>query len=217
MGSPTGRKQWFSTALVAGAAIFPTLARASRRAIKRTTGPDERSAQMAGVASPGPGATTATTAVGSSRSGLAEWPRPDLPPMVELMRMTIAQAAHDCDFDMLEGLAFAFGAEFVYSFDEPTVGGCPALFWRGLENGGENVASTLARLLEMPYAEMDGLYVWPSAALLPWSELPVAARESLRRSFGDTQVSFWDELGTYMDYRIGISEEGDWRFFIPSD
>jgi hypothetical protein len=141
----------------------------------------------------------------------------DLPPLVALVRTAIAEAARARDYEALEQLAFTFGDEFTYSFDEPTVEGSPGHFWRELEDQGDDVLTTLKKLLEMPYAHLDGVYVWPSVAIVPWSEVSRRDREALRRGFGDEQICFWEEFGAYIDYRVGITSQGDWRFFVAGD
>lgn len=152
--------------------------------------------------------------------GAEEAPASDpssLPPLVSIVRGTIIKAASAGDFDVLEELAFALSDDFTYSFDEPTLGGHPSRYWRELEEQGGDVSAGMIRLLEMPHAELDDTYVWPSVAVKEWSEIASSDREALRRGFGRDQVRFWEEFGRYVGYRIGITSKGDWRFFASVD
>ena len=140
----------------------------------------------------------------------------DLPPLVDIVRATIVKATRAREFDVLEELAFAVSDEFTYSFDEPVVAGSPARFWSDLEGQGAAVLAVLGRLLELPHARSNGIYIWPSIAAQSWSEIGDVEREALCGTFGEEQLSFWEEIGAYLGYRVGIDARGDWKFFIAS-
>jgi hypothetical protein len=60
-------------------------------------------------------------------------------------------------------------------------------------------------------------YAWPSAFVTEWSAVPEADREALRPLYGDEDFAFWAEAGGYMGYRVGITEDGEWVYFIAGD
>ena len=76
------------------------------------------------------------------------------------MRKRILAAASRCDYAALvrlsnehgKGLEFSFGAER-----------SAAAYWHQLESRGEPVMRFLVKLLDLPVAQSQGFYMWPSA------------------------------------------------------
>lgn len=140
-----------------------------------------------------------------------------LPPAVAEMRRAILRAAEACDYAKLEELALAGGETFIYSFGN---GGSPAEYWRGAEAAGENAMAMLVRTLALPYAretfdiEPYLLYVWPSAYLVESSEEDWAALAEL---YSPEEIELFEEYGSFIGWRVGITETGDWRFFVAGD
>lgn len=69
---------------------------------------------------------------------------------------------------------------------------------------------------EMP----DGstLYVWPAAfAYDTWEEIPDLAMEELLRIYTQEELDQIAQLGSYGGWRIGITESGEWIFFVAGD
>lgn len=61
-------------------------------------------------------------------------------------------------------------------------------------------------------------YVWPSAyAYERWDDVPSAEREDLGRLYGDEDLLRFDQFGSYLGERVGITEGGDWTFFVGGD
>jgi hypothetical protein len=142
-----------------------------------------------------------------------------LPAAVSETREEIAEAARDCDYEALKSLALAGSAEFTYSFGER---GDPGRFWRGEERRGEEPLRFLVELLDRPFATQEvggGVhYVWPSAfAYGDWARVPEDHREALRPLYGDKDFAGFQDFGAYLGYRVGITEEGDWVFFVAGD
>lgn len=81
---------------------------------------------------------------------------------------------------------------------------------------------TLVELVDGPSAarSVDGTtqYLWPSAcAFERWEDVPASAREDLRRLYGDEDFRRFEQFGSYVGHRIGITESGDWIFFVGGD
>ena len=143
----------------------------------------------------------------------------ELPQAVSNMRMAIIEAARACDYDKLAELALAGDGAFTYSFGG---GGRPAAFWREAEAAGEAPLRLLVELLDGPSAtrEVGGTtqYLWPAAyAFERWQDVPVSAREDLRRMYGDEDLRRFEQFGSYVGHRVGITESGDWIFFVGGD
>ena len=143
----------------------------------------------------------------------------ELPQPVSNMRMAIIDAARACDFDKLAELALAGDGTFTYSFGG---GGRPAAFWREAEAAGQAPLRLLVELLDGPPAtrQVEGStqYLWPAAyGFERWQDVPASAREDLRRMYGDDDLRRFAQFGSYTGHRVGITESGDWIFFVGGD
>jgi hypothetical protein len=139
------------------------------------------------------------------------------------MRDAIAASAVACDYQRLEDLALAGEPGFTYSFGD---GGSPASFWKQAESEGEEVLGLLVRTLNLPHVTAERQrsaddqrqvtqYVWPSvhregATDVDWKAVqPLYGNEAIdemrRRASG------------FLGYRIAITEDGDWTFFVAGD
>lgn len=154
--------------------------------------------------------------VQASSDSLQPEPAP-LPPAVAEMRRAILRAAVACDYARLEELALAGGETFIYSFGN---GGGPAEYWREAEAAGENAMEMLVRTLALPYAretfdiEPYLFYVWPSAYLVESGEEDWTALAEL---YTPEEIELFKEYGSFIGWRVGITETGDWRFFVAGD
>jgi hypothetical protein len=140
----------------------------------------------------------------------------DLPAPVTEMRRSIVAAATACDFERLAELAQA--GRFTHSFGN---GGDPAAFWRKAEADGEPLGR-LVQFLNRPFATRPAgdvtQYVWPRAyAYESWAAVPAEAREELRPVYGTEDFKRFERFGSYNGYRIGITADGDWVFFVAGD
>ena len=162
--------------------------------------------------------TPGDTCSSAAASGpLAE--QEELPTPVAETRNAIAEAATACDYEALANLALRGSEEFTYSFGER---GDPGRFWRREEQRGEEPLRFLVELLDRPLAtqRVRGTvhYVWPSAFdYRDWTGVPEVDGEALRPLYGDEDFAGFEEFGAYLGYRVGITEEGDWIFFVAGD
>jgi hypothetical protein len=140
-----------------------------------------------------------------------------LPPAVAEMRRAILRAAVACDYAKLEELALAGGETFIYSFGNGT---SPAEYWREAEAAGENAMAMLVRTLGLPYSretlDIDPfvLYIWPSAYLVESGEEDWTALAEL---YSPEDIELFKEYGSFIGWRVGLTETGDWRFFVAGD
>ncbi|HEU4915515.1 MAG TPA: hypothetical protein VFV13_03040 [Acidimicrobiia bacterium] len=180
---------------------------------KPTTGPAPASTV------PEPGTTVLTTILGASCSA-AGLPLPGeqagLPEVVAEARMAIAEAALACDYEALEALA---APDFVSSFG----GGGIENIRQWEEDGTYPATALIVQLLATPYAyeDYDGLprhYYWPSAFVYDsWDAIPPTDVEALRDIYTQEELDQTAAFGSYALWRIGITETGEWRFFIAGD
>lgn len=127
----------------------------------------------------------------------------------------IATAARECDYDTIEELA---AEGFITSFG----GG-------GVENIAEwaesddAIYTTLAEVLDMSHdiVEMENgerLYVWPAAFKYDsWDEIPDHLVEELLRIYTQEELDGIALFGSYAGWRAGITESGEWLFFVAGD
>jgi hypothetical protein len=168
--------------------------------------------------------TVVTTATGVPGGACSAAPLPatasvqsGLPPAVMEMRQAIIEEAVACNYDQLQTLALEGSPTFNYSFGEPSEGGAPGEFWEGAEGQGEDIMATLVDILNMPYAQDGGTFVWPFASTLDFAALTPDQRAMLEQNFTREEIDGWVQAGGYLGYRAGITQAGDWIFFVAGD
>ena len=138
-----------------------------------------------------------------------------LPGPVAETRRAIATAAIACDYPTLEALG---GTDLNTSFGGGGFQNIP--LWEGQ---GEGQLGTLIELFDTPFATQDfedlpRYYVWPSAFVYDsWEEIPPADLEALRTVYTEEELDQIAAFGSYAGWRIGITEDGEWRFFVAGD
>lgn len=164
-------------------------------------------------------AATTTPAVGvdCSAAGMeAPADQEGLPDQVADARQAIAEAAIACDYATLESLA---SPDLVTSFGG--VGFENIRMWE--EDGTYPAMALLVGLLDTPHAfeDYDGLprhYYWPSAFVYDsWDAIPPADVEALLTVYTQEELDQAAAFGSYALWRIGITESGEWRFFVAGD
>lgn len=160
--------------------------------------------------------TTSTASISTSTSEPASTTSlpAGLPSAVAEMWARILAAARAGDYEGLANLALQGSTPFTYTFGGDQEG--PAAYWRAETDRGEDVLDTLVEILQMPYGRDGDLYLWPEAYL--W-EAPFTAeqRDLLAQHFSKDDISGWEAFGGYIGYRIGITQDGDWIFFVSGD
>jgi hypothetical protein len=167
--------------------------------------------------------TTASSPAGPacSAAGLVRAldPQPGLPAPVEAVRTDIVAAALACDYDALEALGEAGAPTFSFSFGSDTGA---AEHWGAQEEAGEQPLRYLVELLGRPSATVetpDGTQVvWPAAfARESWEAVTEEEREALKPLYTDEELEQFADAGAYLGYRVGITSDGDWLFFVAGD
>lgn len=176
-----------------------------------------------------PTTTTTTTLTDDmaacSAAGMDTEPeeQPGLPAAVAETRREIVGAAVQCDFDRLEELALGGSASFSYSFGED---GDPAGYWRRQEGSDRppQPLRFLVGLLGRPHRLLEpehggtAHYVWPSAfGYDSWDAVPEEDKEALKPLYTEEDFAGFEQFGGYIGYRVGITVEGDWIFFVAGD
>lgn len=155
-------------------------------------------------------------------------PQPQLPPKVAAIRTKIGELAARCDFDGLEEMALSNGPDVGFTF---TYGGAeqgPAGYWRDREAEGEPVLRRLLEVLSLrpvrqdPPAEVapedraPPQWVWPAVS---GTDRPSEQDwDDLRAFHSDEEIAEAREhAGAWYGYRVGITQDGDWIYFVAGD
>jgi hypothetical protein len=160
--------------------------------------------------------TFATEPAGSCPSLDQAVPQPveGLPEAVAETRDAIVAAARSCDLELLERLA---GERFSSSF-----GGAGSENLSIWNDKGLEPTVTLLDLLDMSHATIPGpagdIYVWPAAySYETWEQVTEEEMDELARIHSEGEFDSFGAAGTYLGWRTGISENGEWMFFIAGD
>ncbi len=147
----------------------------------------------------------------------------ELPDAVDETRQAIFSAAAACDHETLAGLT---SPGFTFSFGG---GEDPAGYWHDLEqrvvssgDGGPPPLLMMLQLLNLEYGTVEvedtTYYVWPAAfAYHSWEEVPQAERDALLDIYGAADLQVFAEFGGYVGYRLGITADGEWLYFVAGD
>lgn len=160
--------------------------------------------------SPSPSPTVTCSATGVPKPAAPT----DLPAPVLETWQRIVDAAAACDLDALEEIGknahLSYGA----------VGGIANL--RRWEEEGDGKLGTLLKLLGLSHAAVTqgepGSYAWPAAYTRPtWDAVPQGERDELRAIHTPSEIAGFAALRGYHGWRLGISADGTWSYFIAGD
>ncbi|WP_417434015.1 hypothetical protein [Hoeflea sp.] len=90
------------------------------------------------------------------------------------------------------------------------------------DSEGQEILAILIDLLNTGFVRIDAggqdeTYVWPYFVALPLDSLTAPQRVELLRLVTAGDVEDMKAYGAYNFYRIGISPDGEWRFFMAGD
>jgi len=121
----------------------------------------------------------------------------------------LRDAAAASDWDAVAALvpSDGFTADFGGTDD-------PIALYRSLP---EDVLAIVVELLDGDSARIGDLTVWPALhARVPFT-VEDAERPALEARFGAEAVAGWEAAGAYLGWRIGIQDDGTWRFLVAGD
>lgn len=141
---------------------------------------------------------------------------PGLPDAVASTRAALFEAAALCNWPVLEALVPDDG--FTSSFglvDDPI------LQWWEEEALGYGPMEFLSSVLAMPYGTLETpdatYYVWPSAATVSWDQVSGIHRSALLGLYSEYDLWQFEAFGGYIGYRVGITDDGTWVYFVAGD
>ena len=102
--------------------------------------------------------------------------------------------------------------------------GDPITFIKSLsgDEGGQEILAILLEVLNAGYVHLspgtpEELYVWPYFFAVPLDKLTDRQRVELFKLVTSGDYEDMKSFGTYIFYRVGISPDGKWRFFLSGE
>jgi hypothetical protein len=134
-----------------------------------------------------------------------------LPPAVEDTRLLIFKLAASCDLAGLADLAVADGTVFSYGGETD-----PLRSWIRSARNGFDVMVWIVRLFNsVPAVDKVGTYAWPAVHATgseeDWQELSGILTSAEFEQYSQYRDSGW------LGLRIGIAEDGTWRYVVAGD
>jgi hypothetical protein len=100
----------------------------------------------------------------------------------------------------------------------------PVEFWKSSypDSEGIEVLAILIEILEMPFVHADKgtpqeMFVWPYFYAMPLAKLTPEQKVELFRLVTGTDWREMSDFGAYIFFRVGISPDGVWHFFVAGD
>ena len=142
-----------------------------------------------------------------------------LPAPVARTRERLLAAARSGDLQQLAGLMTDTLPIFSFTDDKD-----PVAFWKANypDSDGVEVLSILTLILESGFVRVDEgtpqeMYVWPYFVRMSLGALTPQQKVELFRIVTGADYKDMMKLGVYVFYRLGISPDGTWQFFVSGD
>jgi hypothetical protein len=144
------------------------------------------------------------------------------PEAVRRMRQLIVEAAASGDIERLRPLLGKGVTETQVSILESDEGPVETLKGQSGDSDGIEVLAILLDVLATGFVHVgqgtpDEMYVWPYFAEKPLAGLTPPEKVELLRIVTAGDFSDMQEFGSYNFYRVGITPDGQWKFFITGD
>jgi len=144
-----------------------------------------------------------------------------LPPAVAHMRERILAAARTGQLDALVAVMASNGTMPIFSLNGDRD---PIVYWRQNypDSAGVEVLAILTDVLEAGFVHVDKgtpeeMYVWPYFSRAPLKTLSPAQKVDLFKIVTGGDYKNMLNAGTYNFFRVGIGQDGAWRFFVTGD
>ena len=142
-----------------------------------------------------------------------------LPAPVARTRERLLAAARSGDLQQLAALMTDSTPIFSFTDDKD-----PIAFWKANypDSDGIEVLAILTMILEAPFVHVDQgtpqeMYVWPYFVRMSLTALTPQQKVELFRLVTGADYKDMMKLGAYAFYRLGISPDGTWQFFVTGD
>jgi hypothetical protein len=144
-----------------------------------------------------------------------------LPVKVARTRERILEAAQSGDLQKLLTVMQSSETLPVFSFSDDKD---PVAYWKANypDSDGIEVLSILTTVLQTGFVHVDvgtpqEMYLWPYFARVALKTLTPEQKVELFRIITGTDFKDMVDFGAYNFYRLGISPDGTWQFFVAGD
>ena len=145
-----------------------------------------------------------------------------LPEPVRRMHDLLVEAAKTGDIEKLRPLLGPGGDTTQLSFGD--VEGDPIAFLKGLSGDpdGQEILAIMEEVLNAGFVHLEAgtpneIYVWPYFFGIPLDKLDPRQKVELFKSVTAGDLEDMKQFGTYIFYRLGITPEGRWAFFVAGE
>ncbi len=144
------------------------------------------------------------------------------PEPVRRMRELIVEAAASGDIERLRPLLGKGMTETQVSLVESEEGPVETLKGQSGDPDGDEVLAILLDVLSTGFVHVgqgtpDEMYVWPYLAEKPLAGLTPPEKVDLLRIVTAGDYADMQEFGSYNFYRVGITPDGQWKFFLTGE
>ncbi len=145
-----------------------------------------------------------------------------IPQAVARMRELIVEAAASGDIERLRPLLGKGDTQTQVSITEGEDDPITALKSLSGDGEGVEIMAILLDVLSTGFVEVDkgtpeAMYVWPYFAEKPLASLTPPEKVDLFRLVTAGDFAEMLEFGSYNFYRVGITVDGQWKFFVAGD
>ena len=145
-----------------------------------------------------------------------------LPEPVRRMHDLIVEACKSGDIEKLRPLVGTGDSATQLSLTE--IDGDAIAFLKGLsgDSEGQEILAIMEEVLNAGYVHLDAgtpqeLYVWPYFFAAPLDKLDARQRVELFKLVTAGDYDDMKQFGAYIFYRLGITPDGHWAFFVAGD
>jgi len=145
-----------------------------------------------------------------------------LPEPVRRMHDRLVEAAKSGDIEALRPFLGMADDATMLSFGE--IDGDPIAFLKGLsgDSEGQELLAILEEVLGAGFVHLDAgesteIYVWPYFFGIPLDKLDNRQKVELFKIVTAGDLEDMKQFGTYLFYRVGITPEGRWAFFVAGE
>ncbi|MFB2551092.1 hypothetical protein [Ensifer soli] len=145
-----------------------------------------------------------------------------VPEPVRRMRQMIVEAAASGDIERLRPLLGKGPTETQVGAAEEDDDAVAVLKGQSGDAEGLEILAILLDVLSTNFVHLDAgtpdeVYVWPYFAARPLSSLTPPEKVDLLRLVTAGDFAEMEEFGSYNFYRVGITPDGQWKFFVAGD
>lgn len=145
-----------------------------------------------------------------------------LPEPVRRMHDLLVEAAKSGDIEKLRPLLGMGDDMAQLSFGE--IEGDPIAFLKGLSGDpdGQEILAIMEEVLSAGFVHLEAgtpneIYVWPYFFGIPLDKLDPRQKVELFKIVTAGDLEDMKQFGTYIFYRVGITPEGRWAFFVAGE